>query len=337
MNRLLLVCVLALVSCGPSGPSATTAKCGGIVTYFQGNSTRILAIGAVKDLLVVLASNGALVAHDPAKFTNLGVVPDSVGAVILIPGLTGSSEGTLLVDGTTVYAFIEGQVKVVDFSDPTHPVVTGGGTTGPGYIAVENDASLLIASGSGFVRVLDKSNLAANPPPYLSLGATTLDVTGKTLAVVEQDSKRLSLYDLTNPSAPAPLGKVSLPQTARGLRFNGKTLFAYDHDTFVSVDVSDPTNPKVTFDQGQAVTGREVFPNVQSLWFTPTQLLLPGGALGSSNGNTGGVNLFDVSDPKTPKVVMDQMCGPSLDMRYMARAGNRVFIGNEQQLAFNDL
>jgi hypothetical protein len=337
MKTLLILSVGALVACGPVGPSATTAKCGGVVPYFTGTSTRILALGMVEERLVVLTSNGGLVVHDPADFTNLGAAPKVVGAVSVMPGLSGSSEGTMLISGTTAYVFIEGQGTVVNLSDVTSPVVTATGNTGPAYVVVENDTSLITAAGMGFVRVLDKSNLAATPPAYLSLGASTIAVSGTMLAVVEQDSKRLSLYDLTTPTSPAPLGKLSLPQTARGLRFEGTTLYAYDHDTFMTVAVADPMNPRLLFEKGAAVTGRDVFPNVQSLWFSSTQLLVPGAALGSSNGNTGGVNLFDVSDPPAPKTVLDGLCGPSLDMRYMTRAGARLFIGNEKEFAFNDL
>lgn len=335
MRTLCVVLALLLVAaCGPAGSNASTTKCGGLVTYDQGTSTKILALGVVKDLFIILSSNGTMLVHDPKDLVANSVMPKLIGSVVLVPGLTGSSEGTLLMNGTTAFAFIGSQLKVVDFSDPTMPKVTGTGNVGPGLLAAQNDTLLVDAAGMGFVRVLDKSNLTPTPPPaYLSLGATALALSGTTLAVVESDSKRLSLYGLETPAMPTTLGKLTLPQTARGLRFDGTTLYAFDHDTFQSVNVSDPMNPTLLFEKGTPVVGRSAFPNVESVWFTSKQLLVPGAALSEGKG----VNLFDVTDPKKPVHVPNGMCGPNLDMRFMVRAGQRIIIADEHTLAFNEL
>jgi hypothetical protein len=328
-----LVLCGVLLSCGPVGSTAANAKCTGTIVYDQGTSTKILALATVKDRLVILSSNATILVHDPKDFVPNGPVPKLLGSLVLIPGLTGSSDGTLIISGTTGYAFIEGQLKVIDFSDPTMPTVTATVNSGPGFIAALNDTNLFDVAGQGFVRVLPLSNLGVMPlPTYQSLGASAMDVSGNTIAVVEMDSKRLSLYDMTNPASPTPLGKLTLPQTARGLRFDGKTLYAYDHDTLMSIDVTDLMNPKVLFDKGAVVTGRSAFPNVQSAWFAGKQLVVPGFGLGDGKG----LNVFDVTDPTKPTYVPNTMCGPGLDMRFIVRAGTRLFVANERTVAVSD-
>jgi hypothetical protein len=82
----------------------------------------------------------------------------------------------------------------------------------------------------------------------------------------------------------------------------------------------------------RALVSISAFPNVQSVWFTSKQLLVPGAALGDGKS----MNLFDVTNPAKPTLLSNAICGPGLDMRFMVRAGGRVIVADEHTLAFSE-
>jgi hypothetical protein len=102
-------------------------------------------------------------------------------------------------------------------------------------------------------------------------------------------SKELTIYDVSNPSAPKRLGGYTLPQQVWGFRIAGDRAYVADgHAGIAILDVSAPAAPKLI-----------------SLFATPGQaknVSVLGNRAFVANHNSG-VDVIDISDPTKPKLL----------------------------------
>lgn len=100
------------------------------------------------------------------------------------------------------------------------------GTPGPGYFATDN------------------LELVATIP--LNTDSAGARIVGRTLYIT--DDRGLTTYDISKPTAPAPLGFLPMPQTPyipeEDVDTNGRTLLIGTLDSLHVIDVRDPRSPK---------------------------------------------------------------------------------------------
>jgi hypothetical protein len=188
-------------------------------------------------------------------------------------------------------AYLPTSTKVIDVGNPRAPVERGG----PGFwasLVVEGERGYL-DNGSGEIWSL------RDPFGPTLLGKLPLDGTGAIVGVVGtkvhvRSYTQLVIYEAANPSSPALLGAVDLPQNASTV-IAGTTAYAYD-GSLLTIDLRNPAAP--------VVAGR--FPDI------PGQLYVAGGR--GWVASRGQLSAYDLSDPLRPTLLFAgpvPLCGNS--------------------------
>lgn len=170
--------------------------------------------------------------------------------------LDGSDVKDMDILGSTAYVLKDGQLHVVDLSEPISPTLTGeadlpGTGNAVGVADTYAYAAADVGGTDGWVYVVDASD-ATDPDPVGSYDtpglARDIFAAGDT-AYVADSVAGLLILDATNPITPSLLSSYPTPDSLHGVQVVSTTayLLTLDEPTFDYwlriVDVSDPTDP----------------------------------------------------------------------------------------------
>ena len=190
---------------------------------------------ATPNLAYVVSSQGA-------SGGSLTVVDFFSGVAPFIVGSIGTPTPPRAIDlqGTAAFVAVQqGEVRVIELSDPSAPVDVGSVRVTGDVTDLVSAEGLLVANGSPDFQVIDASNPAA--PSVLatsSLPGPTYDawVEGAT-AVLAQGAAGLRVVRLDAASGPSTLGVAQTPSFAIGVAVEGSLAFVAD--TFGGLRVFD--------------------------------------------------------------------------------------------------
>ncbi len=269
--------------------------------------------------------------------TGLWAVDVSDPAAPTIVGSVGTPDrpGGLTVAGSKVYLGVRSHgLHVIDVSDPTALSIVGVTDTLGWAEDVDVAGSLaVVADGNRGLEVLD----VANPTAPIDLGSVDIpehahhvELSGSTAVVVGGGEapydNRLSLVDVSDPTAPRITGSLGGFFDVTGLAVEGSTAYlAVNYEGLAVVDISDPTSPllvgwlEILNSLGDvAVTQSTVFVKTWSGLHVVDvsdpgapaiigSLSIPGTALAASDSvlyvGGGSLQVVDVSDPSVPTIV----------------------------------
>jgi hypothetical protein len=227
-------------------------------------------------------------------------------------------------------------VSIIDISDPTHPVLLsqvvdaslqpGSPFTNLNYpysIFVTNHVAYVAALNANAVTVIDVSNPYA--PALLSVmrqGDGQFDkltfpqfvtVAGNRAYIAAAGNSAVIIVDVSNPRFPVKLGAITngiggsfaFTQPV-GICVSGSNAFvtSVTDGSFSVIDVSDPSHPHLL---SQIIDGSGGTSHMQSPWSVTVSsniAYVASGPFGS-----GGLSLFDVSDPSHPVFLSDAYDG----------------------------
>ena len=182
---------------------------------------------------------------------------------------------------------------VIDIGDPANPgdighFNTGWGATG---VAVSGNFAYVTDISDG-LRVIDISD-PAHPGGVGRCDirwAEDVSLIGSYAYVVNGWGGGLHIVDVSNSTNPTEVSYYAM-YDAMGVAASGDFAYVTDGDTFRVIDVSDPTNPKQV---GRCGSGYPIFDY--------TDVAIHGGLVFVATASPG-VQIIDVSAPKTPHVV----------------------------------
>lgn len=228
--------------------------------------------------------------------------PQNPAEVALLPFPGGSPESILLAGSYAVLGAHDG-LHVVDVSQPTSPTEVGALALPAAWysVAVGNEA-VVAADDRVAVVSLDQ------PSAPVELGS--LDVAGPTSAVALGGSRlvtigpsSLTLYDLSNPTAPAQISRISLSrpftEAVYDMEISGDVVYVAEHTAGLALfDVSDPVNPI-------------------ELPFVPIPDMM---RIDQSNGwvfaaGTSSLTVVDATDPASAAIVANLTSAPGRDVQ----------------------
>ena len=178
---------------------------------------------------------------------------------------------TIQLEGTRVYlGDAEAWLRIVDFTDPEHPVPLGsfnpaGLPFAPGFLADQrveririNGSRAYLANGKGGLQILDVSDptrptRVGGSPDYAFGSAVDVQVSGNIAYVAAgyvNTGGGLDILDVSDPSTIVRLGNFMAPGTTRALTHGVQVIenLAYLADNVGGlqiVDVSDPRAPRL--------------------------------------------------------------------------------------------
>ncbi len=198
-----------------------------------------------------------------------------------------------------VTSFNDNGVQIIDISDPSEPVPVASATNGS-----------KATNGKTF-DTLSK--------PY---GITTIKIDGSTYAlVVSSGDNGVQIIDISDPSKPVPVASAIDGETVGGKTFDlsrpreiavveiDGTIHAlvtsFESDNVQIIDISNPKTPVpvISLRDGTTATNKETFLLDGPRGITTTKLSAHTYALVVSS-NDDGVQIIDISDPKTPVPVI---------------------------------
>src|SRR5262245_11775920 len=218
-----------------------------------------------------------------------------------------------------------GSLRIVDVSDPEHPVELGSSASPVGPRALQVAVGLVfVADGDAGLRILDASNPAA--PSDLSLLSLPGFAYGVELAgerayvssgpLTGGTDGGLHVVDVTNPMQPTLMGSLTLPgEIARDAAAVGGLAYVVTSSTsqvagsLHIVDVSDPAQP---------ITVASL-----ALPYRASDVAISGGLAYVANG-TSGLTIVDVSNSATPFV--RGVLGTHAYSRGVTVAGSLVYL-----------
>lgn len=210
------------------------------------------------------------------------------------------------------HAYLTGYdgLRIVDISDPTVPVIAGsaqGGSNGLwGFAVVGN---YLYAGGyMDGLKIYDISSPTAPVEVNTIAPPLALDVVESNGLLHVADGYELSVYELTDPTAPGSLGAAVVDPIR--IAVSGTNVYGACHeDGLLVVDVSNPTNPVET----GSIPGTHWTLSVaatESLMFAP--------------GRIGEIRVFDTSNPSIPiQISVAETQGAMWDLEV---AGDVLFV-----------
>lgn len=227
-----------------------------------------------------------------------------------------------LAGSTGYFADFQGGFHIVDFSQPSTPVLVGRFATlnWPVDIAVNGPVAYVVDPYVG-LQIIEVSN-AADPrllsSSYLPSRATGVAVSGSTAYVADPFSG-LFIYDVSNPVAPALL--ATFATEAMDVEVHGTLACVAEAAGLLVLDVSNPASPQVVGRYGMPTGYRRVRLR-DSLAFV---------ADGS------GLTILDLANPASPALLgtlagSEYCCGFSA----VAVSGSTVFAVGTEKLAIID-
>jgi hypothetical protein len=218
-------------------------------------------------------------------------------------GHYGGAVQAVAVAGNRAYVGRGPRLEVYDLTDPADPALLGRSALLPGNIldvAVSGSYAYLAASWGG-LRVVN----IANPAAPVEVAAVTVDTQAPAAAELKlangklyvasfnpesgNPRGRLSIFSLTNPALPAPLGGYDWPGSMFGVAVSGNVAYvAMSVSGVMVLDVSNSALP--TFVKFVDTPG------------FPSRLALTGNYAYVADGS-GGLTVIDVANPATANVV----------------------------------
>jgi len=191
-------------------------------------------------------------------------------------------------------------------------------------VAIDPARSLAFCGSSGGVFVLDVSDPSrpAIVSSTIATPGTVNDLAYQTNRLLVATSLGFEVWDMTTPSDPAPLGRLSTRNYAASVAVAGSNAYVAIVDvdsgmyTGLSViDVSDPGNPhEVSYLDMPSASGWSV------------GVTVAGNYAYFADGNSGGLHIIDVSNPQNPGEV--GICDSLGDAEGVAVAGNYAFVAD---------
>ena len=181
----------------------------------------------------------------------LGIVQITDPAAVPIVGVEYSDVGRTTLYATSAPAIILelsaslGRARLVDVSDPAHPVARGTlPLNAPSWAAVRQEQAVILdANGARLVDL-------ANPDAIVTLGTVILPATTARLTWVDDiyyvaaAANGLVIMDATDPLQPVELGRFSTPGSVRNVAMADGFAVIGDYASGIrTVDVSDPAAP----------------------------------------------------------------------------------------------
>lgn len=234
----------------------------------------------------------------------------------------GNYSRKLAVSGNYVYVWYPNTVSIFQVSDPNHPVLAASKEIEYGYdskiFAHGNYLYLTHNDGNGFkiYDISDHINLVlvgtysiANPDPDSEI-VTDMKISGNYVYAVT-GGKYILVIDISDPSSPLEVARVSTQSNVYGLGISGSYIFVLSHYKLQVFDISSPSLPvSVTQISNRLISG---------------EIVVTDRFICVSDWNKSKFCIIDISDPAHP-----------VDAAIVAEAGfaYRVFAsGNNAYLA----
>jgi len=185
----------------------------------------------------------------------------------------------------------------------------------PNDLTVEN----LTVNGGNFFQTSTSPTIAGSVRDSAQLGGThSVYVSGKYAYVAASNSNRLTIVDVSDPSAPTIAGSVQngLLFGARSVYVSGKYAYvaAFDADRLTIVDVSDPSAPTIT---GSVQDGR--LNGAFSVYVSGKYAYV-------AAVNVSRLTIVDVSDPSAPTIAGSVQNGLLIRARSVYVSGKYAYV-----------
>jgi hypothetical protein len=199
----------------------------------------------------------------------------------------GDAEDVTLAGSLLYVSDVTSGLRIVDVSDPEHPLEVGSlDTPGRAYGVALQGSLAYVADGRDGLRIINVSNprqpfeVGAIDTPEFAWGVA---VDG-TYAYVADRLGGLRIIDVSDPAAPSEVGSVVTPDEATDVALDGSKVFvtAFEGGGLRVYDVSSPTNPS---EMGWIDTPGSAY-----------ALVLDGGYAYLADGG-GGLRIVRVADP----------------------------------------
>jgi hypothetical protein len=231
----------------------------------------------------------------------------------------------LVLDGGRAYIAASGSSQggfhVVNVADPLHPALLGSTLAGQTLRALKirtvagRTYAYLADQGQGLLRIVDATDASA-PALVASVpvpNAMKIELTGTTLLVGRDAGQGISIYDVSNPTAPV-LRSVLLPGILKAMQAQGTRLYASASGTWRIYDLSNPAVPLQLSAQFLIVNDLKVIGDVAYLAV-----------------DQAGVQTYRVADPRSPQLLatvpLDQETGdPSDNAASISVSGGRAYV-----------
>ena len=253
----------------------------------------------------------------PATPVHKGDFVSTLGQVVKLV-----SPSDVYVSGNYAYVTSANAFEIVDVSNPASPMHKGslvdGGGSAPflsgynyavfvsgNYAYVTNDGP---TNTNGTLEIIDISNPAA-PVHKGSLlngvgGASLVNpwglyVSGNYAYVADFSGPALEIVDVSNPAAPVHAGSIALTGPT-SVFVVGNYAYVPDGNSLKIIDVSNPASPVIV---GSMADGAGVAPFLTApQWINVVgqYAYVPSYGTGSSPGNTGALEIIDISNPTLP-------------------------------------
>jgi hypothetical protein len=198
------------------------------------------------------------------------------------------------------YAFVGADdLLVVDIADPAHPQLVGNYVTEREIVDVKVQGGFAYLTcrvfGYSDLQIVDVSN-PHSPQPLgrLEVDSTSfprLEVSGSHAFVVSANG--LEIIDCSNPRRPARIGKFTTSSLAQDVEIvSGYGYLATAYQGLLVLDLSDPANPQLL--------GSSPGSSLWAITIAGDYALATGSP---PNGTGAGLQVFDVTDPTTPRWV----------------------------------
>jgi len=286
----------AYVDAHSDGDDDDTNELQNLFAMFNGDTGSTTA-DAQADTLTVVGSGtvSTEVVGDTLTITGAGITTE-----ILDPAVTGSVAiglpFSISISGRYAYVLDRDldELKIVDVTEPTAPVVVGslaiGGASEGLFVA--GRYAYVVDSESDDLKVIDISNpstpsITGSVLLQPSASPTHVYVAGRYAYITDISTDELRVVDISDPFSPTEIGGVGLDTNARSVFVDGRYAYVTDGAaSFLYVyDVSNPGAPSlagslsVDFPEALYVSGRYAY---VTTFGTPELLVI------------------DISDPSTP-------------------------------------
>lgn len=178
----------------------------------------------------------------------------------------GAARADDLIEGVTIsgnHAYVaasKGGVQIVDFSNPSSPVVVGScPTMNARRIAVSNGTAY-VADVWGGLAILDVRN-PSKPSKYVQFSGYRYYydvVLSGTLALIADDEFGLVAYDVSVPTIPVLIGRAVTHGEWRSVALSGNTAYLAGTGGLQAIDVSNPLVPQILGQTGSVTSGLRI-------------------------------------------------------------------------------